>query len=153
MKTLRTQTFFGREKENLIYPVALANLVLYEIDRPNIWHGNTLTGNTTYDGLFKDAPQQFDVVLTNPPFGGKEGSEAQTNFAFKTTSTQVLFLQHVIDHLKEGGRCGIVLDEGRLVSQQRAGVRPDQAEAARLLRPVVRAEPAARRVHRPPGPG
>lgn len=114
LETLKTNTFFGREKENLVYPVALANLVLHEIERPNIWHGNTLTGHSTYDGLFQDAPAQFDVVLTNPPFGGKEGDEAQTNFPFKTNSTQVLFLQHIIDHLKDGGRCGIVIDEGVL---------------------------------------
>jgi len=52
--------------------------------------------------------------LTNPPFGGKEGKEAQTSFAYKTRATQVLFLQHVIDSLKPGGRCGIVMDEGVL---------------------------------------
>lgn len=51
--------------------------MLHEIDRPNIWHGNTLTGHVIYDGLFKDAPAQFDVILTNPPFGGKEGDDAQ----------------------------------------------------------------------------
>ena len=50
----------------------------------------------------------------NPPFGGKEGKEAQTNFAYKTGATQVLFLQHVIDSLKPGGRCGMVIDEGVL---------------------------------------
>jgi len=50
----------------------------------------------------------------NPPFGGKEGKEAQTRFAYKTGATQVLFLQHVIDSLKPNGRCGIVLDEGVL---------------------------------------
>jgi len=54
------------------------------------------------------------VVLTNPPFGGKEGKDAQTRFAYKTGATQILFLQHVIDSLKPGGRCGIVLDEGVL---------------------------------------
>jgi type I restriction enzyme M protein len=114
LETLRTRTYFGREKENLVYPIALANLVLHEIDRPNLWHGNTLTGHVIYDGLFKDAPAQFDVILTNPPFGGKEGDDAQTNFAYKTSATQVLFLQHVIDHLAEGGRCGMVIDEGVL---------------------------------------
>jgi type I restriction enzyme M protein len=88
--------------------------VLHGIDQPNLWHGNTLTGGETYGGLFQDAPQQFDVVLTNPPFGGKEGKEAQTRFAYKTGATQVLFLQHVIDSLKPGGRCGIVMDEGVL---------------------------------------
>ena len=89
-------------------------MVLHGIDEPHIWHGNTLTGNEIYGGLFQDAPALFDVVLTNPPFGGKEGKEAQTRFAYKTGATQVLFLQHVIDSLKPGGRCGIVLDEGVL---------------------------------------
>lgn len=111
---LKHSTFFGREKENLVFPIALANLVLHGIDQPNLWHGNTLTNEKVYDGLFETAPAQFDVVLTNPPFGGKEGKAAQTNFAYKTGATQLLFLQHIIDCLKDGGRCGIVLDEGVL---------------------------------------
>jgi type I restriction enzyme M protein len=114
IETIKRYTFYGREKENLIYPIALANMVLHGIDEPRLWHGNTLTGNEIYGGLFQDAPALFDVVLTNPPFGGKEGKEAQTRFAYKTGATQVLFLQHVIDSLKPGGRCGIVLDEGVL---------------------------------------
>lgn len=114
LETLKTSTFYGREKENLIYPIALANLVLHGIDQPNIWHGNTLTRSEIYDGLFQDAPSLFRVILTNPPFGGKEGKDAQTHFPYKTGSTQVLFLQHVIDSLERGGRCGIVLDEGVL---------------------------------------
>lgn len=114
LETLAQRTFWGREKENLIYPIALANLVLHGIDKPSLWHGNTLTGYEAYGGLFDGAPQTFDVILTNPPFGGKEGKEAQTNFDYKTSATQVLFLQHVIRSLREGGRCGIVLDEGLL---------------------------------------
>jgi len=111
---LKHNTFFGREKENLVFPVALANLILHGIDEPHLWHGNTLTANEVYGGLFHGAPPLFDVILTNPPFGGKEGAEAQTNFAYKTSATQVLFLQHVIQHLKPKGRSGIVLDEGVL---------------------------------------
>lgn len=114
IEILKTRTFYGREKENLVYPIALANLVLQEIDEPHIWHGNTLTGLEIYGGLFQGAPGLFDVILTNPPFGGKEGKDAQTRFAYKTSSTQVLFLQHVIDSLERGGRCGIVMDEGVL---------------------------------------
>jgi type I restriction enzyme M protein len=114
MDALGRRTLYGREKENLIYPIVLANLVLHGIDEPHVWHGNTLTGNEIYGGLFLDVPALFDVVLTNPPFGGKEGKEAQTRFAYKTGSTQVLFLQHAIDSLKPNGRCGIVLDEGVL---------------------------------------
>lgn len=111
---LKQRTFYGREKDNAIYPIALANLVLHDIDQPHIWHGNTLTGAETYGGLFTDTPALYDVVLMNPPFGGKEGKDAQTRFAYKTSSTQVLFLQHVINSLRPGGRCGIVLDEGIL---------------------------------------
>jgi len=114
LETLKNRTFYGREKDNLIYPIALANLILHGIDEPHIAHGNTLTGQQTYDGLFMQAPSLFDVILLNPPFGGKEGKEAQTRFPYKTGATQVLFLQHVIDSLKPGGRCGIVLDEGVL---------------------------------------
>ncbi|MBA2719955.1 MAG: N-6 DNA methylase [Chloroflexi bacterium] len=114
LRMLREDTFFGREKADLVYPIALANLVLHGIDHPHIWHGNTLTSQTTYDGLFTGAPSLYDVVLMNPPFGGKEGKEAQTNFAYKTGATQVLFLQHVVDSLKSGGRCGMVIDEGVL---------------------------------------
>jgi type I restriction enzyme M protein len=114
LDTLKQRTFFGREKDNAIYPISLANLVLHGIDEPHVWHGNTLTGAETYGGLFTGAPALYDVVLMNPPFGGKEGKEAQTRFAYKTGATQVLFLQHVIDTLKPGGRCGIVLDEGVL---------------------------------------
>jgi type I restriction enzyme M protein len=114
IEQLKHSSFFGREKENLIYPITLANMVLHGIEQPAVWHGNTLTGNEVFGGLFVNAPGRFDIVLTNPPFGGKEGKEAQTNFAYKTGATQVLFLQHVIDSLKPGGRCGIVLDEGVL---------------------------------------
>jgi type I restriction enzyme M protein len=114
LEALKRRTFYGREKDNAIYPIGLANLVLHDIDEPHIWHGNTLTGQETYGGLFADAPALFDVILMNPPFGGKEGKEAQTRFAYKTRATQVLFLQHVIDTLKPGGRCGIVVDEGVL---------------------------------------
>ncbi len=114
LTALRQRMFYGREKENLIYPIALANLVLHGIDEPHIWHGNSLTGGETYGGLFDGAPELFDVVLTNPPFGGKEGADAQTRFAYRTGATQVLFLQHVIASLRPGGRAGIVLDEGVL---------------------------------------
>ena len=73
VEALGTRTLFGREKETFVYPLALANLMLHGVDRPHIWHGNTLTGGATYDGLWRDVPSQFDIVLTNPPFGGKEG--------------------------------------------------------------------------------
>ncbi len=114
IETLKHETFFGREKENLVLPIALANLVLHGIDQPNLWHGNSLTRRATYGALFDKAPKQFDVILTNPPFGGKEGMDAQKNFAFETSSTQVLFVQDILAELAPGGTCAIVLDEGLL---------------------------------------
>ena len=114
LERLKHNTFYGREKDNAIYPIALSNLILHGVDEPRVWHGNTLTGQEVYGDLFKGAPQFFDVLLMNPPFGGKEGKEAQTQFDYKTGATQVLFLQHVLKSMKTGSRCGIVLDEGVL---------------------------------------
>jgi type I restriction enzyme M protein len=114
IEKLKHDTFFGREKENLVFPIALANLVLHGIDQPNLWHGNSLTRRATYAELFRHAPAQFDVILTNPPFGGKEGRDAQKNFAFETGSTQVLFVQDILSELAPTGTCAIVLDEGLL---------------------------------------
>ena len=114
LETLKRRTFYGREKDNAVYPIALANLVLHGIDEPHIWHGNSLSGVAAYDGLFQDAPQFYDVVLMNPPFGGKEGKEAQIPYEYKTGATQVLFLQNVLKSMRKGSHCGIVLDEGVL---------------------------------------
>lgn len=114
LDALRHRTFYGREKDNLAYPIALANLMLHGVDEPHLWHGNTLSKQTVYGGLWEGAPERFHVVLTNPPFGGKEGKEAQGPFPFKTRATQALFVQYVMQILEPGGRCGIVLDEGLL---------------------------------------
>ena len=114
LETLKRRTFYGREKDDSVYPIALANLILHGIDEPHIWHGNTLSGQESYGELFKGAPQFFDYVLMNPPFGGKEGKEAQTPYEYKTNATQMLFMQNVLASMKTGSRCGIVLDEGVL---------------------------------------
>lgn len=114
LETLKHRTFYGREKDNVVYSIGLANLVLHGIDEPHIWHGNSLSEIPTYEGLFAGAPKFFDYVLMNPPFGGKEGKEAQTPYEYKTGATQVLFIQNVLHSMKTGSRCGIVLDEGVL---------------------------------------
>lgn len=107
-----SRRLYGREKENLVFPIALANLVLHGVDAPNLWHGNTLSGVAQYDGLWTSAPELFDVVLTNPPFGGQENTDVQSGFDYRTSATQILFLQHVMSRLANGGRCGVVVDEG-----------------------------------------
>lgn len=87
----------------------------------DIVYGNSLSGMESYGELFRGAPQFFDYILMNPPFGGKEGKEAQTHFDYKTGATQVLFLQHVLKSLKKNGTCGIVLDEGVLFRTNESG--------------------------------
>ena len=114
LEELAGRTFYGKEKENLIYPICLANLILHGVDQPNIWHGNTLSNVGSNSRLYTDAPTTFDVIFMNPPFGGKEGADAKQGYAYKTGSTQVLFLQEVIDALAPKGRAGIVVDEGLL---------------------------------------
>ncbi|WP_375403508.1 N-6 DNA methylase [uncultured Sphingomonas sp.] len=107
-----SRRLYGREKENLVFPIALANLVLHGIDAPNLWHGNTLSEVAQFDGLWERPPELFDVVVTNPPFGGQENTDVQSTFDYRTSATQVLFLQHIIKKMADGGRCGIVVDEG-----------------------------------------
>lgn len=114
IRELKTETLWGREDADEAIPILLANLVLHDIDQPRIWHGNTLTGSVTYGELFKGAPGQYEYILTNPPFGSKESKTAQAAFPYKTGKAQILFLQHIIDSLKEGGTCGMVIDEGVL---------------------------------------
>ena len=105
LKTLQTRTFYGKEKKSLAYVIATMNMILHGIDAPNIVHTNTLAENLS-DVQDKD---RFDVILANPPFGGKERPEVQQNFPIKTGETAFLFLQHFIKHLKAGGRAAIVI--------------------------------------------
>jgi len=111
---VKNNTFYGREKEDLIYPISLANLILHGVDDPHIWHGNSLSGHEVYGGLYRDAPPAFEVILTNPPFGGKENTKTLTGFDYPTSATEVLFLQQIIRSLTPGGRCAVVLPEGVL---------------------------------------
>jgi type I restriction enzyme M protein len=105
LQTLQTRTFYGKEKKSLAYVIATMNMILHGIDAPNIVHTNTLAENLA-DVQEKD---RFDVILANPPFGGKERPEVQQNFPIKTGETAFLFLQHFIKHLKAGGRAAIVI--------------------------------------------
>tara|TARA_R110002124_G_scaffold149220_1_gene315066 strand:- start:214668 stop:216119 length:1452 start_codon:yes stop_codon:yes gene_type:complete len=105
LKTLQTKTFYGKEKKSLAYVIAIMNMILHGIDTPNIVHTNTLAENLN-DIQDKD---RFDIVLANPPFGGKERPEVQQNFPIKTGETAFLFLQHFIKYLKAGGRSAVVI--------------------------------------------
>ena len=105
LQTLQTATFYGKEKKSLAYVIAIMNMILHGIEAPNILHTNTL-GENLNDIQDKD---RYDIVLANPPFGGKERKEVQQNFPIKTGETAFLFMQHFIKTLKAGGRAAIVI--------------------------------------------
>jgi type I restriction enzyme M protein len=105
LEQLQTETFTGKEKKSLAYVIAIMNMILHGIDAPNIIHTNTLSENLS-DIQEK---HRFDVILANPPFGGKERKEVQQNFPIKTGETAFLFLQHFIKILKVGGRAAVVI--------------------------------------------
>ena len=110
--------FYGKEKKSLAYVIAIMNMILHGIEAPNIIHTNTLTENLA-DIQEKD---RFDVVLANPPFGGKERKEVQQNFPIRTGETAFLFLQHFIKILKAGGRGGVVIKNTFLSNTDNASV-------------------------------
>lgn len=105
LATLQTRTFYGKEKKSLAYVIAIMNMILHGIEAPNVIHTNTL-GENLNDIQDRD---RYDVVLANPPFGGKERKEVQQNFPIKTGETAFLFLQHFIKSMKAGGRAAIVI--------------------------------------------
>lgn len=105
LRTLQTATFHGKEKKSLAYALGIMNAILHGIDVPNIVRTNTLEENIG-DVQPKD---QFDNILTNPPFGGKERKEVQHNFPIRSGETAFLFMQHFIKRLKPGGRAAVVI--------------------------------------------
>ncbi len=117
-KTLQQKTFYGKEKKSLAYVIGIMNMILHGIEAPNIVHVNSL-GENINDIQPKD---QYDIVLANPPFGGKERKEVQQNFPIKTGETAFLFLQHFIKRLKAGGRAAIVIKNTFLSNTDNASV-------------------------------
>jgi type I restriction enzyme M protein len=118
LKKLQESTFYGKEKKSLAYVIAIMNMILHGIEAPNIIHTNTLTENLA-DIQEKD---RFDVILANPPFGGKERKEVQQNFPIRTGETAFLFLQHFIKMLKAGGRAAVVIKNTFLSNTDNASV-------------------------------
>lgn len=118
MEILQKKTFYGKEKKSLAYIIGIMNMILHGIEAPNVLHTNTL-GENLADIQEKD---RYDIVLANPPFGGKERDEVQQNFPIKTGETAFLFLQHFIKILKAGGRAGIVIKNTFLSNTDNASV-------------------------------
>lgn len=105
VEILQKRTFYGKEKKSLAYIIGTMNMIFHGIEAPNIVHTNTLAENLA-DIQEKD---RFDIILANPPFGGKERAEVQQNFPIKTGETASLFLQHFIKILKAGGKAAVVI--------------------------------------------
>lgn len=109
LNTLQT-TIFGWEKKPLPYLLAMTNLILHDIETPQIRHINSLNRPVT-DYSAKD---RVDVIVANPPFGGAEDDAVKQNFPaeFRTSETADLFLVLMMHLLKDKGRCGVVLPDG-----------------------------------------
>lgn len=116
--TLQKNTFYGKEKKSLAYIIGIMNMIFHGVEAPNIIHTNTLAENLS-DIQEKD---RYNVVLANPPFGGKERAEVQQNFPIKTGETASLFLQHFIKILKAGGKAGVVIKNTFLSNTDNATV-------------------------------
>jgi len=130
LETLQTSTFYGKEKKSLAYVIGIMNMVLHGIEAPNIIHKNTLTEEV----VNIQEKDRRDIILANPPFGGKERAEVQENFPIKTGETAFLFLQHFIKSLKAGGRAAIVIKNTFLSNADNAAiaVRKELLEACNL---------------------
>ncbi|WP_343410573.1 class I SAM-dependent DNA methyltransferase [Candidatus Amarolinea dominans] len=110
-ETLQHRTLFGQEKKGVSALLGTMNMVLHRVATPNITRTNTLE-----ESVKGSVSGRFDVVLTNPPFGGTEGGHIQQNFPVKSNATELLFLEHIIKKLKHtpDARCGVVVPEGTL---------------------------------------
>ena len=118
MQILQKNTFYGKEKKSLAYIIGTMNMILHGIEAPNILHINTLSENIS-DIQEKD---RYDIILTNPPFGGKERKEVQQNFPIKTGETAFLFLQHFIKILKASGEAGVIIKNTFLSNTDNASI-------------------------------
>jgi type I restriction enzyme M protein len=115
-KIFTGKTIYGQEAGDLAFFVGTMNLMLHGIDDPQTVRRNTLEQD------IRNVPPaaQHQVVLTNPPFGGTENPQVQQNFPARAAATELLFLQHCMAKLADGGRCALVIPDGILYRTQQA---------------------------------
>jgi type I restriction enzyme M protein len=104
------------EKKQLPHMLCVTNMLLHGIENPSfVRHDNTLARPYISYG----AADRVDIVLTNPPFGGREEDGIESNFPkhFQTRETADLFLALIIRILKSGGRAAVVLPDGTLFGE------------------------------------
>lgn len=105
-------SIYGIEKKQFPYMLAITNLLLHDIDNPNIDHGNSLL----HDVLDYTEKDQFDKILMNPPYGGSEKKDVMRHFPddLRDSETADLFMSVILYRLKAGGRAAVVLPDGFL---------------------------------------
>ena len=109
---LQNKTLHGIEKKPMPYLLGTMNLILHGIEAPNIRRTNALEKPLKEIG----EDDRYDIIVTNPPFGGEEEAGIQLNFpeATRTSETALLFLQFIMRSLKPKGRCAVVVPNGTL---------------------------------------
>lgn len=117
-RQLRTETFFGNDVDPKMVSLASMNLALRGLPDVRILKRNVLTSTLDRQqkielGLPLDG---YDVVLANPPFSGRVDRDRIVDDVKvgTTTATELLFVKYMLDSLKPGGRCGVVVPEGVL---------------------------------------
>lgn len=106
------ETIRGQELKPLPFMLCVTNLILHDIEVPNVMNGDSL--NREYTSIVEK--DRVDVILANPPFGASVSDGVETNYPaqFRTTESADLFLLLMIRYLKMGGRAAIVLPDGSL---------------------------------------
>ena len=109
---LYRDSIFGIEKKALPYMLCVTNMLLHDVDNPNIIHGNSFDTNVR-DYTEED---KFDVVIMNPPYGGSEKKSVQNNFPkdLRSSETADLFMSVIMYRLKKEGRAAVILPDGFL---------------------------------------
>jgi len=110
LDNLQKKTFFGLENKPLTYLLGTMNMILHGIEGANLELINTLEIHS------QNVPEKnkYDVILSNPPYGGKMAQTLQNNFRVKSGATECLFVQHIMANLARGGRAGVIIPEGVL---------------------------------------
>lgn len=114
------QSVYGIEKKPLPYLLCITNMLLHDIESPNIYHGNSLERNVRE---YRES-ERFDLILMNPPYGGTESEGIKVNFPMEMRSSETadLFVALILYRLKATGRAAVILPDGFLFGQDNAKV-------------------------------
>ena len=114
------QSIYGVEKKQFPYMLCITNMLLHDLDVPQVFHGNSLLR----DVLDYTADDQFDVILMNPPYGGSEKAEVKNHFPADLASSETadLFMSVIMYRLKKNGRAAVILPDGFLFGADNAKI-------------------------------